>query len=167
MKLNQVKRAYVWLDQLPVDYSTSGVANPVVINTWYTVESDLSDGKPAKLGYILVEQTNNGATAEDLEIEITIINPDGSSETITWTITGATNGTPYFLYFANTLLASTFQPIQSTSGFVAFGKSSADKSYFNVRAISQIRVRQTSAVDLVSAYIEFNMDWKKLTAVSV
>jgi len=47
---------------------TFTVCRPTLVeDTWETVVANLSDGRPVRLWYIRVEQTNNGATAEDIE----------------------------------------------------------------------------------------------------
>ena len=100
-----------WKRQPPIDW----IDTSIVQDAWETVTSDLSSGKKAKIFVCLVEQTNNGATAEDLEIEITI-----NGTAYTWSLT-ANSGTPYYLFMnATTLSGTDFLESSSTSAY-AFG----------------------------------------------
>ncbi len=114
-----------------------------VLNDWYT---PLPLTRNVKAFYLIVEQTNNGATAENLEVELTV---DGVVHL--GTIPGATNGTPFYKY------------IDYSGGFWASATVrqilalDLDQSAPLETESLKIRVKQTSAVDAVSAQIEVNM----------
>lgn len=150
------KSVVYWQTQLPIDY----IDTSLVINTWETVSSNLSGGKPARIWYVLLEQTNNGATDEDIELEITI---NGTAYTFTQT---AVSGTQYRLRFSYELTGGDFNPVLSTSA-VMFGSAGSGTFSvpFNCSSIGLIRVRQTSAVDVTAAQIEVNIVWDKLVGV--
>ena len=146
-----------WKTELPVDY----IDTSLVINTWETVVANLSGGKPARLLYIIIEQTNNGATAETIEFEITI-----NGTTYTKTMTGMGSGTPVYLYFQKDLVAGDLVLLHTTTAFSVgcFALNTGVPVPFNVETVGLIRVRQTTDVDAVSAQIEVNIIWEKLTA---
>lgn len=142
-----------WRSQLPVDF----IDATIVINAWETVEADLSEGLPARLWHIEVEQTNNGAAAEDLEFEITI---NGTAYTVT--LSGIASGVISYIHVSNNLSGGDFlflgsTQIRTVGTFVNFNAIP-----FNAASVELIRVRQTTAVDVVSAQIEVNMKWDKL-----
>lgn len=145
----------IWRSQPPIDY----VDTSLVINTWETVVADLSEGEPARLWYIIVEQTNNGAAIETIEFEITI------------------NGTPYLVTHAG--IASgvrdfVFSQLVDAAGDFAFAGAVSIVTVLNPTldpdnaipfgaiSVGLIRVRQTTAVDGVAAQIEVNVVWDKL-----
>jgi hypothetical protein len=142
-----------WQTQLPVDYLDA----TLVINTWETVRADLSEGEPAKLWLIVLEQTNNGAAAEDLELEITI-----NGTAYTWSITAA-SGTMYYCFIDDSLSGGDFATTQATNPrTVGIGFDVGNLTVpFMVDTVGLIRVRQTTAVDGVSAQIEVNIIWEK------
>lgn len=139
--------------QLPVDYLDTSL----VQNTWETVSSDLSKGKPAKLLFIIIEQTNNGASGEDIELEITI-----NGTPYTWTLT-MSNGIKNYCYITKDLLTGDFATSSNTGiysvGSVGFALETADP--FVCSKVGLIRVRQTTDVDGTSAQIEVNIAWEK------
>ena len=76
-----------FIEQIPIDY----IDTTLVQNTWETVDADLSDGAPVRILYVIVEQTNNGATGETIELEMTI---NGTAYTMTFNNIGSgTQGT--------------------------------------------------------------------------
>jgi len=143
-----------WKSQLPVDYLDTSL----VINTWENVVADLSGGKPAKLWWIMLMQTNNGATNEDLELEITI---NGTAYTFTIT---AVSGTIYYCRFTYEQSAGDFYPLAGTDIVtVGTGVAVAGSPIPFIREnVGLIRVRQTTDVDLTSASIEVNIVWERL-----
>ena len=140
-----------WKTQKPVDY----LDDSLVQNTWENVVADLSEGLPARIWFIILEQTNDGATAEDIELEVTI---EGTTKTWSGTLDSGSqyygfldkNGDPQF-HVANA--QCTLRDVQPT-GDVAIGGTYRD--------VGLIRVRQTSDVDGVSAQIEVNVVWDKM-----
>ena len=137
-----------WVQQDPVDYDDA----TLVINTWETVEADLSGGKPAKLLYVSVEQTNNGAAVEDIELEITL---NGVANT--WTLGGIASGAIHWC-------TMTIEGVTSNqTGSIRMPRALVDGDYGPLasESIGLIRVRQTSVVDGVSASIEVNIVWDK------
>lgn len=115
----------------------------LVQNTWYTALATTED---VKAWYIVVEQTNNGAAVETIEVELTI---DGT--VYTETLVGLASGTPMYLTFLYTgVLASQALVIQVLS------RDNDQSAPLETRSL-QIRVRQTTPVDPVAAQIEVNM----------
>jgi len=148
----------IWKTQLPVDY----LNNTLVMNAWLQVIADLGGGQSARLWYIVLEQTNNGATAENLELEITI---NGTVYTFTGTFD---SGTQYFCVIGLSLTGGDFTPVVvTTSNTVGNEVSDYEAVPFIAENISLIRVRQTTNVDVTTAQIEVNIIWEKLTAVEV
>lgn len=148
-----------FITQPPIDF----IDTTIVISNWETVSANLSNGKAAELFLIYVEQTNNGATVEDLEIEITI-----NGTAYTWTISNAVSGTPYYLQIGHNLTAGDFTPVQGTSirGVLLGPASDNDLRPFRAKTVGLVRVRQTTAVDVVAAQIEMNIVWNKLEVVA-
>ena len=150
-----------WLSQLPVDYLDASLTQ----NVWETVTSDLSEGKPAKLLFCIVEQTNNGAAVETIELEITAANPvTGVMTAYTWTLTGIASAAKIYCYITKDLSGGDLAT-SSNAGIYSvgsYGFAVATAEGFSSRAISLIRVRQTSVVDVTSAQIEVNLMWEKL-----
>ena len=139
--------------QKPVDY----IDTSLTIDTFETVKADLSDGAPAKLWYIIIEQTDNGATNEDLELAVTI-----NGTVYSWTLT-AVDGTPYFCTIAMGLTTSDFTPATSTdSKTVGNDVSDFEAIPFVAETVGLVRVKQTTDVDGVAAQIEVNIVWEKL-----
>jgi len=150
------KKAKFWKSQLPVDY----IDTSLVINTWETVSADLSEGKPARLLFIIVEQTNNGAAVETVELEITI-----NGTAYVFTGTNMPSGTVCFGYVTEALLGGDFLvalPVGGTVIPAGEGYSATITKTFNASRVGLIRARQTSAVDATSAQIEVNIIWDKL-----
>ena len=140
----------VMFEYANLDYDTSGTANPLVLNVWYEA---LPVTRNVKAYYLIVEQTNAGATAETIVVELTI---DGT--VYTWTQV-AGSGTPYYLYF-NTVGALT----DAVSAHQLLSLDADQSAPLETRSL-QIRVRQTSVVDLVSAIIEVNMVYSILEGI--
>lgn len=137
-----------WVQQDPIDYDDASL----VINTWENVSADLSAGQPARLNYITVEQTNNGATVETIELEITL-----NGVPNTWTLAGIASGAIHFLGLTieGVTVDQTPNPRMVRALDDDHSVSLASES------IGLIRVRQTTDVDGVSASIEVNIVWDK------
>jgi len=158
MKKTRAITSY-WKRQLPVDY----LDDSIVQNAWETIAADLSGGMPARIFFVIIEQTNNGATAETLELEITI---NGTAYTLT---VAADSGVVYYGYCQISLTGGDF-----TFNFFAAqqytlgspGYSTNRNIPFNAESVGLIRVRQTTDVDVTSAQIEVNIVWDKLTRIS-
>lgn len=148
--------AWYWKTQLPVDY----IDTSLTINTWETVSSDLSGGKPAKLWYIMIEQTNNGATAEDIELEITL-----NGTAYTWD-PACDSGTIYYGVIIQSLTTSDFTTYEVSTSSINVAALDADHAIpFIAKSVGLIRTRQTSDVDGTSAQIEINIVWEKLVNI--
>lgn len=144
-----------WKTQLPVDY----IDTSLTINTYENVSADLSGGKPARLWWIQVEQTNNGATDEDITLEVTI---NGTAYEFSGT---CVSGTVYFGIIGGNLTAGDFTPLLTTTNATTFGLNNAIGTPFIAESVGLIRVKQTTDVDAVSAQIEVNIRWEKLVGV--
>lgn len=153
-----VTRAFIWKAMPPVDYFDA----TLTINDWETVVADLSGGLPAQLWRLIVEQTNNGATVETLELEITI---NGTAYTIT--MTGIASGVRQYVYTSRNLVASDFSFLAGAGVIIMGGDGlSAHTAHpFVAETVGLIRVRQTTTVDGTLAQIEVNVTWNKLVAV--
>ena len=131
-----------------LDYDTSVVVDPIVQNTWYVALVPTSN---VKAYYLIIEQTNDGAAAEDIEVELTIDNVAQVGST------NMASGTVHYVFLG----------INGTSGAVATSPRQLlsldlDQSApLETRSLG-IRVRQTSAVDVTSAQIEVNMVYEVL-----
>jgi len=155
-RLSGNMKGVYWKTQLPIDY----IDTTLTINDWETVDADLSEGLPTRLWYMYIEQTNNGAAAEDIELELTI-----NGTAYTWSVT-ANSGTRYFCIFSYNLSAGDLETAVSTSILSVMGGLEGDQTCpFTAESISLIRTRQTTAVDGVSAQIEVNIVWDKLKSV--
>lgn len=153
MKSDNPGRPY-FQTQLPIDFLDAAL----VINVWETVSVDLSENAPAKLWFIQVEQTNNGAAVEDLELEITI-----NGTAYTWPLAGIASGAIQFCFIGVTLSAGDFTPGFSANVRTVGNALDPDTAVpFVAGDVGLIRVRQTTAVDVVSAQIEVNLVWEKL-----
>ena len=147
-----------WKTQLPVDY----IDTSLTINTFENVVADLSGGKPVRLWGIFVEQTNNGATAETIDLEITI---NGTAYEFT---RSCDSGTPYYGAIRSILTASDFTP-QLNASTVTTGSGDLGQYVaipFVASSVGLIRVKQTTDVDGTSAQIEVNIVWEKLVDVT-
>jgi len=148
-----------WKRQLPIDY----LDTTIVQNAWETVVADLSGGMPARLCFVVIEQTNNGAAAETLELEITI---NGTAYTLT---ISADSGTRYFGFCEIDLAAGDFNFTLFPTSQYSFGSpgfSINRQIAFCTESVGLIRVRQTTDVDVTSAQIEVNIVWDKLTRIA-
>jgi len=143
-----------WQSQLPIDYLDASLT----INTWETVDADLSEGDPARLVYVIVEQTNNGAAVEDIELEITI-----NGTAYTWTLSGIASGALIYCGISANLATGDFETVSQATNPRMVQALDDDHSHpFVAESIGLIRTQQTSAVDGVSAQIEVNIVWDKL-----
>lgn len=153
--LDKVKDT-IWKTQIPIDY----LNDALVQNAWDTVSSDLSEGDPARLQFIIIEQTNNGATGEAIELEITI---NGTAYTFSATIN---SGTQYYACITYNKDTGDFECYLSSSKCqVGAQISTAMACPFVAESVGLIRARQTSGVDGTSAQIEVNVHWEKKTSV--
>ena len=133
-----------------LDWISTDVDPIVVQNFWYTPLVETDD---VKAYYLLVEQTNNGAAVEDIELEVT---HNGTVDTLT--IVGAISGTIYYAVY-------------DVAGVITFSTSvrqvislDLDQSAPMETKSMMIRARQTTAVDIVAAQIEVNMVYATLEA---
>lgn len=156
MSLSRRRRTFV--TQPPVDWIETSLTMLAI----ETVETDLSEGQPAELYMIIVEQTNNGATAEDIMVNITI-----NGTVVQWDLSGIASGTPQYLQIDKNLSGTTFNPTHGTSarGVLLGTVSSSDILPFVAESVSEITVQQTSTVDAVAAQIEVNIIWAKAEVV--
>lgn len=143
----------VWQTQIPTDY----IDTSLTINTWENVSADLSGGQPARLWYVIVEQTNNGAAVETIELEITF---NGTART--WTLAGIASGTPIYCIITSNQSASDFETSSTTSVQQVMSLDVDHSVPLTASSIGLIRTQQTTAVDGVSAQIEVNIVWDKL-----
>lgn len=137
-----------WVQQDPIDWDD----NTIVQSTWEEVSADLSGGRPAKLLYVSVEQTNNEASVETIELEITI---NGVANT--WTLTGIASGVIHWC-------TMTIEGVTADqTGTVRMVRALDDDHSVPLAAesIGLIRTQQTSTVSGVSASIEVNIVWDK------
>lgn len=150
----------IWRTQLPVDYLDTSL----VMNNFENVSADLSEGVPARIWYIRVEQTNNGVTAEDVELEITI---NGTAYTVG--LAGIASGTPMYVRLIADLAAGDFSFVDYATLYQLGDGLGAQQTAipFTADSIGLIRVRQTTGVDPVAAQIEVNIIWDKLERVSL
>ncbi len=144
-------------------FKTQATANiqdtTLVQNAWKTYSADLSAGKIAKVWVIKLTQTNNDATAETVELEITFNNV-----VTLWTLTNIAS--------ADSIYCSM---MPNTSGTYTTYYNSAFQTVFSTGAavgipfqglVGLIRYRQTSTVDGTSASIDIEIDWEKLVGVA-
>jgi hypothetical protein len=134
-----------------LDYDTSVVVDPIVINTWYTALETTANVKGL---YLIVEQTNNGATAETIACEVTL---NGTAYTAT--LGGAASGGFFYLHFDR------LGALQFNASAIQMRSIDVDQSAPVESRSMQVRVRQTTAVDVVSAIIEVNMAYSTLQKV--
>jgi len=145
-----------WQTQLPVDYLDTSL----VQNAFENVVADLSAGKPVRLWFITVEQTNNGATIETIELEITI-----NGTAYTWTLVGIASGTETYCFLNEKLTAGDFATQFTASVVSALNVGAGDVDFsipIMAASVGLIRVRQTTDVDVTSAQIEVNIVWDRL-----
>lgn len=150
------KSLVYWQTQKPIDYLDTSL----VVDTWENVSDDLGAGKPVKIWSVIIEQTNNGAAVENLELEISI-----NGVPHIWSIANAASGTPYYCYITNEQSAGNYGVASSSSArtFNSLGLGNISIPFSQL--ISLIRVRQTTNVDVVSAQIEVNITFAKLVGV--
>jgi hypothetical protein len=131
-----------------LDYNTADTVDPIVQNTWYTALAETED---VKAYYLIVEQTNNGAAVETIEVELTV---DGT------VYTGSIGP-------ASGVITSVAFDIEGNLAFwggISFQMLALDADQsapLETRSLG-IRVRQTTAVDPVAAQIEVNMVYETL-----
>ncbi len=124
-----------------LDWISTDVDPIVVLNKWYT---PLLPTKNVKARYLVVEQTNNGAANETIEIELTI---NGTIYLLS-ILVGSGSENYYSLDINGVIVSTVSNQMLSLD---------ADQSApLETRSLG-IRVRQTSVVDVVSAIIEVNM----------
>ena len=130
------------------DTSTDAGVDPVVINTWYT---PLATTRNVKAYYLMVEQTNTGATDETIAVELTV------NGVVYNYSTSIASGSTWYAYFyvsdGGLYLRNYMSQLLSMD---------ADQSAPLETRSLQVRVRQTTAVDAVSAIIEVNMTYATL-----
>ena len=127
-----------------LDYITSSVVDPIVINTWYVA---LAPTRNVKAWYLIIEQTNDGAAVETIEVELTI-----DDIVYTDTLAGVASGAINYMTFDTD---GVFGTTGATIGQLL--SLDADQSApLETRSLG-IRVRQTTAVDATGATIEVNM----------
>ncbi len=117
--------------------------DPIIQNDWYEALVDLED---VKAYYLVIEQTNNGAAVEDIEVEITL-------NGVPYIYAGAAmaSGVPAYLRFGITaVINGPGVPMQMVA-------LDADQSAPLETRLLSIRVRQTTPVDAVSAIIDVNL----------
>lgn len=139
----------------PIDY----IDTTLVINTWETITGFSSGGKRCKILYMYIEQTNNGATDEDLELELTYLDQNGTTRTITFSLTAA-SGQRYYCYLTGDLTGGIFTGATSTSVYPMVTRGTDNIEGWKLRALTSARVRQTTDVDVVAAQIELNAIWE-------
>lgn len=145
-----------WKTQLPIDF----IDTSLTINDWMEISPDLSEGKPAKLWFLILKQTNNGTSAEDIDLEVTI---NGTAYVFTGTLTNATN---YYGVIDRNLDTGDFSPILDATANTCIGAySNVHAIPFVAESVGLIRVQQTTNVDGTSAQIEVNIAWEKLVNV--
>ena len=116
-------------------------------NIWYTALAPVAN---VKAWYLVVEQTNTGATAEDIVVELTI---DG---TVYTRAVNRASGVPMYMHM------NQYNALDYQTDIRQMMSLDIDQSApLETRSLG-IRVRQTSAVDLVSAVIEVNMVYEQL-----
>lgn len=145
----------IWKTQPPIDY----IDNTITISTPETVIANLSGGEPCKLWYIIVEQTNNGATVEDIDLHITI---NGVVRTITFT--ALPSGVPHYVICLITRTGATFTFGDGGTAILTVGEPLDIRNALPFRAdsVGLITVEQTTAVDVTAASIEVNITWELL-----
>ena len=126
-----------------LDYDTTSVLPIIVINDWYTA---LVSTDNVKAWYLLVEQTNNGAAAETIVTELTI-----NGTTYTNTDAAAASGVLQYMHL------DTDGALQNQATARQLLSLDDDQSAPLETQSLQIRVRQTTAVDVVAAQIDVNM----------
>ena len=116
--------------------------DPIVINDWYV---PLVPTRNVKAHYLIIEQTNDGAAAETIEVELTV---DGTVYSKSISMNSASPA--YFFLTNEGVVNGSYTVLQMLS-------LDADQSApLETRSLG-IRVRQTSAVDATGAVIEVNM----------
>lgn len=126
-----------------LDWISTTVDPIVVLDKWYT---PLPTTRNVKAWYLFVEQTNNGATAEDIEIELTLNGIALPTDT-----RASVSGTPYAVRIRNEN-----DPFMDAGNWTLGAQDSDQSVPLETRSL-QVRVRQTTAVDVVAANIEVNM----------
>ena len=129
------------------DTATDVPVDPVVLNDWY---EPLPLTRNVKAWYLVVEQTNNGATIESIEVELTI------NGVVTPRVISAANGTLHYMMF------DIDGDLQLSSTAIQMLSLDLDQSAPLETRSLRGRVRQTTTVDLVSAIIEVNMVYATL-----
>lgn len=146
----------IWKTQLPIDY----IDTTLTINVWGSASTDLSTGDPAKLLYIIVEQTNNAAGVETIELEITI-----NGTAFTWTLTGIADGAPIYCLITSNLDTGIWEDSSSANARQVMSLDDDQDAPLTAETVGLVRARQTTSVDGVSAQIEVNIVWDKLVFV--
>lgn len=125
-----------------LDFITTSVDAIVIQNKWYTA---LPLTKNFKGLYLIVEQTNDGAADETIEVEYLI---DGVALTPA-TLLGSGVATYHGI--------NTYGAVVTNAAAIPMVFADFDQTFPLETKSLRLRVRQTSVVDAVAANIEVNM----------
>lgn len=147
----------VFITQKPIDY----IDTTLTVNTFEEVSASLSSGKPAKLWWIIIEQTNNATSAEDISLEVTI-----NGTAYTFTQANAASGTRYYCQINENLDTGDYAVGMGSSARTVGGSVAGNYAIsFTAKSVGLIRAKQTTTVDGTSAQIEVNIVWEKQVEV--
>ncbi len=121
--------------------------DPIVINDWYIA---LAEIRNVKAWYLIIEQTNNGATDETIVTELTI------NGVVYTSARNQVSGQPYYQYLT---LDGVIERELAIRQIVSLDNDQS--APLETRSLA-IRVRQTTAVDAISAIIEVNLVYDTL-----
>ena len=133
-----------------LDYDTTVVEDPIILNKWYTA---LPTRRNVKAWYLVVEQTNNGAAAETIGVEVTV-----NGNVNNRNIAALVDNTPNYMFFSELGFLSNQAAVRQLLAL-----DDDHSAPLETRSL-RIRVRQTTAVDVVAAQIEVNMVYATLEA---
>lgn len=145
-----------WVTQLPIDYLDTSLT----VDGWETVSADLSGGLPARIWYMIIEQTNNGAAVENFEIELTI-----NGTAYTFSRDNIPSGADFFGLITHELDTGDFDTYLDADPRTMGSRDGDHAVPFIAQYIGLIRVRQTTAVDVGGAQIEVNIVWDRFEDV--